>query len=122
MKHNTLVYVEHILQSILHIKEYVRGYTRNTFSKERMRYDAILRNLQTMAESTQKLPEEFKNQYPNIPWKDISGFRNILVHEYLGDLDNDIVWSIVSHELDPINKVMEEISKKLTETSGKQSQ
>lgn len=59
-----------------------------------MRYDAILRNLQTMAEATQRLPEEFKNRYPNIPWKDISGFRNILVHDYLGDLDDEIVETI----------------------------
>lgn len=105
-----LVYVEHILHSILQIEEYVRGYNRETFSDERMRYDAILRNLQTMAEATQRLPEEFKNKYPNIPWKDISGFRNILVHDYLGDLDDDIIWSIIANELEPIKKAMIEIS------------
>lgn len=106
---NFLVYVEHILKSILHIEKYVVGCNRATFSKERMRYDAVLRNLQTMAEATQRLPEEVKDRYPAIPWKDISGFRNILVHEYLGDLDDDIVWSIIDHELQPIKIVMQEI-------------
>lgn len=107
---NPLVYVDHILQSILYIEEYVGDCNRETFSKERMRYDAILRNLQTMAEATQRLPDEFKKNYPDIPWKDISGFRNILVHDYLGDLDDDIVWSIINHELDPIKKAMQDIS------------
>lgn len=106
---NPLVYVEHILQSIHYIEEYVRNHNRDTFSKERMRYDAILRNLQTMAEATQRLPDELKKSYPHIPWKDISGFRNVLVHDYLGDLDDDIVWSIIDHELKPIKKAMEKI-------------
>ena len=48
---NPKIYVELILQSIHHIEEYVRNYNKLTFSKERMRYDAILRNLQTMAEA-----------------------------------------------------------------------
>jgi uncharacterized protein with HEPN domain len=93
-----LVYVEHILRCICFIEKYVANCNKETFSKERMRYDAILRNLQTMSEATQRLPEELKQSYPNIPWKDISGFRNILVHDYLGNLDDDIIWSIIDHE------------------------
>jgi uncharacterized protein with HEPN domain len=52
---------------------------------DRMRYDAIPRNLQTMSEATQRLSQETKNRYQHISWRDIAGFRNILVHDYLGD-------------------------------------
>jgi uncharacterized protein with HEPN domain len=68
-----------------------------------------LRNLQTMAEATQRLPEEIKGNYANVPWKDISGFRNVLVHDYLGDLDEDIIWSIIAYELRPIKEAIKEI-------------
>ena len=104
-----LVYADHILKSIIQIEKYIEGYDRETFSKDKMRYDAILRNLQTMAESTQRLPGEIKNSYPNVPWKDISGFRNVLVHDYLGDLDEDIIWSIITYELKPIKDAIKEI-------------
>jgi uncharacterized protein with HEPN domain len=106
------VYADHILRSILQLEEYTAGYNRDNFSKEKMRYDAILRNLQTMAESTQRLPENLKGQYPQVPWKDISGFRNVLVHDYLGDLDDDVVWSIIVNELNPIKKAMKEMLQK----------
>ncbi len=109
MMKDPLVYADHILRSVSQIEKYIEGYNRETFSKDKMRYDAILRNLQTMAEATQRLPEEIKENYPNIPWKDIAGFRNILVHDYLGDLDEDIIWSIVVHELRPIKEAIKEI-------------
>lgn len=51
----------------------------------KMLFDALLYNLQTLAEATQHLPDALKQQYPDIPWRRIAGFRNIVVHEYLGD-------------------------------------
>ena len=65
--------------------------------------DAVVRNLQVMAESSQRLSEEIKTQYLSIPWKNISGFRNILVHDYLG-VDLDMIWSVVEQELDKREK------------------
>ena len=65
--------------------------------------DAVVRNLQVMAESSQRLSEEIKTQYPSIPRKSISGFRNILVHDYLG-VDLDMIWSVVEQELDKREK------------------
>ena len=52
--------------------------------------DAILRRLQTLAESTQRLSEDLQEKMPTIDWRSISGFRNILVHDYLGGMNLDI--------------------------------
>jgi uncharacterized protein with HEPN domain len=60
--------------------------------------DAVLRNLQTLAESTQRLPEDLKRQYSTIDWRGIAGFRNVVVHNYLG-VDLQQIWSIVEHDL-----------------------
>jgi len=60
--------------------------------------DAVIRNLQTLSESTQKLSAELTAQHPEITWKAISGFRNILVHNYLG-LDLPEIWAVIENRL-----------------------
>jgi uncharacterized protein with HEPN domain len=58
--------------------------------------------LQTLSEATQQLPADLKAAYPEIPWREISGFRNILVHNYLGDIDAITVVAVVDHHLQPL--------------------
>lgn len=69
-----------------------------------MLYDAALRNLQTFSEATQSLPDEIKASYPDIPWRQISGFRNILVHNYLGNIDPLTVATVVEKQLHPLEE------------------
>jgi uncharacterized protein with HEPN domain len=60
--------------------------------------DAVVRNLQVMAESSKRISDERKNRHLEVDWQEISGFRNILVHDYLG-VDLELVWNIVTNEL-----------------------
>jgi uncharacterized protein with HEPN domain len=69
-------------------------------------YDAVLRNLQTLSEASQKLPDAIKLRHPSIPWSSIGGFRNILVHDYLGGVDPGIVWRVIATELPPLRKAV----------------
>ena len=101
-----LLYIDHIISAIVAIESFVKGYSDSDFSKDKMRYDAILHNLQTMAESTQRLSEKTKTKYSHIAWRDISGFRNILVHEYLEGIDPEIIWSIITNELSILKEAM----------------
>lgn len=89
-------YAHHILDTIAKIR---RIQTRGDMTQDDILYDAALRNLQTLSEATQLLPAKLKQQYPDIPWKEISGFRNILVHNYLGDIDARTVAAVVEHHL-----------------------
>lgn len=77
-------YAHHILDVGAKID---RIQARGDLTQDEVLYDAVLRNLQTLSEATQMLPEYLKSQFPTIPWREISGFRNILVHNYLGDID-----------------------------------
>jgi uncharacterized protein with HEPN domain len=77
-------YARHILDAIARIRLIE---ARGDLTQDVILYDAALRNLQTLSEATQQLPTERKAAYPDIPWAEISGFRNILVHNYLGDID-----------------------------------
>jgi uncharacterized protein with HEPN domain len=101
-----LLYLRHIIEVIDNIQKYTQDCNLSNFSDNNMRYDAVLRNLQTMAEATQKLSNQIKIKHSNIPWKDISGFRNILAHDYLGGIDHEIVWSVISLELPKLKEVI----------------
>ncbi|MCZ8099007.1 MAG: DUF86 domain-containing protein [Burkholderiales bacterium] len=69
-----------------------------------MRGQLIIRRLQTLAESTQRLSEELKANIPDVDWRNISGFRNILVHDYLGGIDLNTVWDVVENYLDNLRE------------------
>lgn len=67
--------------------------------------DAVLRNLQTLAESTQHLNEDLKANHPEIDWRGISGFRNILVHQYLS-VNPLRVWNVIEQHLPPLSETV----------------
>ena len=92
-----VVLLTHIGDCLGSIQEYTRG-ERMVFFGSRMVQDAVVRNLQTLAESTQRLSDPLKATEPAIPWREISGFRNVLTHGYLG-LDPELVWSVVEQDL-----------------------
>ncbi len=91
------LYLEHILDCIRRIEDYTEG-DKNRFMESTLVQDAVTRNLQTMAESTQRLSDALKSSNPSVDWTAISGFRNILVHDYLG-LDLERLWGVVERRL-----------------------
>jgi uncharacterized protein with HEPN domain len=105
------VYLKHILESIRRIKEDVQG-GGAVFRSNRTIQDAVLRNLQVLSESTQRLSQASKSAYPEIPWRDIANFRNRVVHDYL-NVDLDIVWEIIEHNLPPLEKTIREMRDKM---------
>jgi uncharacterized protein with HEPN domain len=90
------IYALHILDVAAKIE---RIQARGDITKDEVLYDAILRNLQTLSEATQMLPDSLKALFPNVPWREVSGFRNILVHNYLGDIDSMTVLSVLKNHL-----------------------
>ncbi|MGH2829486.1 MAG: HepT-like ribonuclease domain-containing protein [Actinomycetota bacterium] len=91
------LHLEHMSEAL----ERVRGYTsggRKRFEGSPMAQDAVMRNLQTLAESTQRLSDDLRSRHPDVEWRAIAGFRNVLVHDYLG-IDLDLVWNIIKERL-----------------------
>lgn len=101
MKDDT-VYLKHILESIRRIEENTRD-GREKFLCTHTLQDAVLRNLQTLSESAQRLSETLKAGRPDIEWKRIAAFRNILVHDYLG-IDTERVWEIVQRDVPALKR------------------
>jgi uncharacterized protein with HEPN domain len=104
MKKHWKLYARHILDAIEKIK---RIEQRGNILEDDILYDAAIRNLQTLAEATQSIPSEYQAMYPNIPWREISGFRNILVHNYLGDIDPMTIHAVIQEHLPSLNDCMQ---------------
>ncbi|MEW6220827.1 MAG: HepT-like ribonuclease domain-containing protein [Thermodesulfobacteriota bacterium] len=92
------LYRIHIGERIARIESSVGQIDQDTFLLSPLIQDAVLKNLQVLAESFQRLSESFKRAHPQVEWHKIAGLWNILVHDYLG-IDLDIVWNILAEEL-----------------------
>ncbi|MGZ8227452.1 MAG: HepT-like ribonuclease domain-containing protein [Methylococcaceae bacterium] len=101
------IYIEHIIDCIDRIDEYTQN-DQFLFMNSPMVQDAVIRNLQTLSESTQKLSDKLKAEHPEINWKAISGFRNILVHNYLG-LDLPQIWIVIENRLPQLRESFEKL-------------
>ena len=101
------VYLSHMRECIDRVFEYCAG-GESSFRQSRLIQDAVIRNLQTLAESSQRLSEPAKAAAPDVPWRAISGFRNILVHDYLG-VDLDMVWLVVSTDLPALKMALSQV-------------
>jgi len=108
MKDDT-VYLRHILECIGRIEEDVAD-GKERFLLSHTLQDAVLRNLQTMAESAQRLSDNAKATHPEVEWQRISAFRNVLVHDYLG-IDMERIWDITQREVPKLKQVVADMLK-----------
>ena len=111
MKKDPQVHIDHILDCIYHITSYTSGLTKADFLKSDQIQDAVFRRLEIIGEAVTKLPEDFRQKHPDIPWRDIIGTRNRLIHDYLY-VDRDLIWEIIV-------KHLPELKRKITEISGR---
>lgn len=98
------VYIEHMLESIRRIETNVSG-GQESFLASHTLQDAVLRNLQTLAEASQRLSDTLKQTQPLIPWREIAAFRNVLVHNYLG-IDLDTVWMVIQRDIPSLKQAL----------------
>ncbi len=91
------VYLEHIRDALNDIATYT-NIGRDSFFTDRMRQDATLRKLQVIGQAVKNLSEETKSRQPQVPWKQIAGMRDKVIHDYFG-VDLEIVWAVIEKEL-----------------------
>lgn len=100
------IYITHILECIDHINSYVK--VEKDFLSSRLIQDAVIRNLEIIGEATKKISKELRDKEKVVPWSEMAGLRDVLIHNYFG-VDLSIVWKVVENELPNIKQELQRI-------------
>ena len=103
-------FLKHINDEIAFVLSKTEGISQEDFNKDDVLSRAVIRSLEIVGEASKKLPQEFKEKYPHIDWKEIAGTRDKLIHDYFG-VDYDIVWDIIKNELPELQAEINRIIK-----------
>ena len=106
MKEDRL-YITNILECIERIKSYIAE-GRDSFLQSRMIQDAVIRNFEVMGEATKRLSQELRSNNSDIPWRQMAGFRDMLIHDY-SKIDVGEVWAVIDQDLPMIKPRLVEL-------------
>ncbi|MBX3163522.1 MAG: DUF86 domain-containing protein [Bacteroidetes bacterium] len=104
------IYIAHILERAEKILSYTQGMTETSFLKDDKTQSAVIRELEVIGEVTKKLSDDFKNQYPDIPWKIMAGMRDVLIHDYEG-VNPFRVWDTIINNIPQLITDLKKLSK-----------
>jgi len=108
-KRDPALLIEDMLSAIRKIERYMAGLEREGFLQDEKTIDSVVRNLEILGEAARQLPEDFTSRYPNVPWRQIAGLRNRIVHDYF-DLDLEIIWQVIYHDLPSLQIQLENLA------------
>jgi len=92
-----LIFLQHIVDAIKDIESYTNG-GEKVFYSTKMIQDAVIRNLEIIGEAVKNISPAIRVKYPDVPWKQIAGLRDVLIHHYFG-VDLETVWLVVEKRL-----------------------
>lgn len=102
----------HILDAIANVKEFTDNISRETLFRDKMRYYAVVKNIEIIGEASYMLSNEFKELHTELPWKAIVGMRHVIVHDYV-NIHEDLLWDTVTNDLAPLKQQIESYIKEL---------
>jgi uncharacterized protein with HEPN domain len=113
-----LPYLNHILDAISRIQSYTKNMGREKFSDDPKTQSAVVRELEVVGEAAKRLSMETRQRYPEIPWAEVSGMRDKLIHAYF-DVKLEEVWRTVERDIPQLKSTVEKAVAELVNISGK---
>jgi uncharacterized protein with HEPN domain len=108
MRNSDKVYLAHILDAINQIEIYAADMSYAEFSQTRLVQDGVIRQLEILGEASRNLSDEFRAQHSELPWQQIIGLRNRLIHAYF-EVNLGIIWDIVQHNIPTLKRIITDL-------------
>lgn len=108
MKREVSLYLRDILQNMALAEDFVLGLSQQDLETDNKTLYAVLRAIEVIGEATKHVPPEIREHYPGIPWKEMAGMRDKLIHDYIG-VDVETVWLVVKDRIPPIRPLIEQV-------------
>jgi uncharacterized protein with HEPN domain len=106
------VYLHDILESIDHIQRFLDGVSEDEFYVNIEKQDAVLRRLEIIGEAVKHLSDEIRENHPDVPWRQIAGMRDIIIHEYFG-ITLEMIWIVATVDLVELKEKVKTIIKSI---------
>ncbi len=108
MKRAVLDYINDILDGMIKAQEFVQGMSYEEFLQEVKTQFAVVRAIEIIGEATKNIPNSVRKKYPQIPWREIAGIRDKIVHEYFG-LNLKVIWRTVKEDVPAVKPLFEKL-------------
>jgi len=108
MKRNVTLYIRDILQSMQDAIEFIQGMSYDQFAADKKTFNAVVRSVEIIGEAAKNVPDDIRGKYPEVPWKEMSGMRDKVIHFYFG-VNREAVWLVAKERIPAIKPFIEKI-------------
>ena len=108
MKRSLVPYVRDILQNMQDAEDFIQGMSFDQFASDKKTVNAVLRSIEVIGEAAKHVPASIRSRYPAVPWKEMAGMRDKVIHFYFG-IDLEIVWGVVRERIPALKSAIQQI-------------
>lgn len=105
MNRKVTLYLRDIVTNMADVQDFVQGVSREQFGTDKKTLNAVLRSIEVIGEAAKNVPDDVRQRYPQVPWREMAGMRDKLIHNYFG-VDIETVWVVVTERIPALQPVI----------------